>query len=80
MSSLDDGRELVTQAEIARRFGVSRQRVGQWMHLNDAPRPIPQSPGTPMYWWDAVAKWRADRRIPEIRGREPASNALPDID
>ncbi len=49
--------DLVGTADIARRLGVSRQRVGQLRKRDDFPRPV-MSLGLGQLWrWSEVAEW-----------------------
>lgn len=70
--------ELVTGAEIARRLGVSRERVRQW--ASDAKYGFPETIGrfgsAKLWRWGDVARWTEERRgsiRPPARLRVPGA-------
>ena len=57
--------DLVTQAEIARRSKISRQRVNQWISGKDSGFPSPasaldDSEGGSLWYWCDVVEWLVD--------------------
>jgi hypothetical protein len=59
--------ELVHSAEIGRRLGVTRQRVGQWTRRPDFPAAAARS-GRVRFWrWSDVERW--DREHARVNGR-----------
>lgn len=57
--------ELVNQATVARRLGVSRQVVERWRKVPSFPAPVSSPDGPPVFVFEAVRGWREqmlDRR------------------
>lgn len=58
-------KELINQAEIARRLGVSRARITQLAQREDFPAPTQAIEGQHSLWrWGDIADWEARRREP----------------
>lgn len=53
-------REMVRQADIARRFGVSYQAVQKWRRRSTFPKPI-EGAIVPCWYWDEVRRWKQTR-------------------
>lgn len=59
--------DLVTGGEIARRLGISRERVRQLAQSADFPSPIGRLGSANIWGWDAVDEWRrATDRVPPV--------------
>jgi predicted DNA-binding transcriptional regulator AlpA len=58
------GGGLVDRAEIGRRWGVSRTRVGQLLASRDFPKPVASVGGRPLWLAGDVDEWKANRRPP----------------
>lgn len=53
--------ELVTGAEVARRLGLSRERVRQLAQRDDFPRPLGRVGNAIVWRWPDVDEWRRRR-------------------
>jgi prophage regulatory protein len=63
----DEPQDLVTGAEIARRLGISRERVRQLAQRPDFPAPIGRLGQANIWGWTAVDEWRrANGRVPVV--------------
>lgn len=62
--------DMVTQADIARRYGVSRAAVAQWLPLDGWPRPVIEAGRTRL--WDAA---EVDQWVGQRRGHDPEGQA-----
>ncbi len=58
--------ELVSQAEMARRLGLSRERVRQLAAHPDFPVPVQPSVRTGLYRWGDIMRWN-ERRLERVR-------------
>lgn len=71
-------RDLVSQAEVARMAGVTRQAVHNWVKTRrDFPRPVTRGSSGPLWERDDVRRWlRSGRRAagrPSVRESWPAA-------
>ena len=63
----EEPQDLVTGGEIARRLGVSRERVRQLAQRPDFPAPIGRLGQANIWGWAAVDEWRhANGRVPPV--------------
>lgn len=67
----EDVGDLVGAADIARRLGVSRQRVGQLRERPDFPRPVARLGLGQLWRWSEVSTWMTTWR--RRSGRPPSS-------
>ena len=59
--------DLVTGAEIARRLGLSRERVRQLAERPDFPAPLGRLGQANVWGWDGVDEWRrSNHRTPAV--------------
>lgn len=73
--------ELITEAEIGRRLGVSRKQVYMWHHRrtrNGFPAVADVIGRHPLFRWPAVERWRAGY-VPKRGGRPPRNRTKQDI-
>lgn len=64
---IPEPQELVTGGEIARRLGVSRERVRQLTRRPDFPQPLGRLGAANVWTWEVVNEWRqADHRPPPV--------------
>lgn len=68
-SLIDAAGGLMTKADLAHRWGVSRQRVDELTAMPDFPPPIVTQGRAAWYAWHEVNAWRELERKP---GRPPA--------
>lgn len=62
-----DPQDLVTGGEIARRLGISRERVRQLAQRPDFPSPLGRLGSANIWGWKAVDDWRhANDRVPVV--------------
>lgn len=54
--------ERLTQTETARRLGMTRQAIAQWLERDDAPVDV-EPDGTRVVLWPAFARWREDHLV-----------------
>jgi predicted DNA-binding transcriptional regulator AlpA len=54
---LDEGIELVIAADVARRLGISRQRVGVLAKQESFPSPVGMLGRSEVWRWSAVERW-----------------------
>jgi predicted DNA-binding transcriptional regulator AlpA len=54
---LDEGIELVIAADVARRLGISRQRVGVLAKQEGFPSPVGVLGRSDVWRWAAVERW-----------------------
>lgn len=57
---LDEGIELVIAADVARRLGISRQRVGVLAKQAGFPSPVGVLGRSEVWRWSAVERWARD--------------------
>src|SRR5260370_29731317 len=63
----DEPQDLVTGGELARRLGVSRERVRQLAQRPDFPTPLGRLGQANIWGWTAVDEWRrANGRVPSV--------------
>lgn len=70
--------ELVTGGDIAKRLGVSRQRVHQLREKPDFPRPIGRIGNALVWRWADVEEWARAHRNVEDR-KAPAARSWEDL-
>jgi predicted DNA-binding transcriptional regulator AlpA len=65
---LDSRTELVTASDIARRLGVSRQRVNQLQAQTGFPQPIGVLAKSNIWRWSSIERWAidTDRVLPDV--------------
>lgn len=63
----EDLQDLVTGGEIARRLGISRERVRQLAQRPDFPPPLGRLGSANVWGWKAVDEWRhVNDRVPVV--------------
>lgn len=62
MTLLEQHGGLVGRAELATRWGVSRQRVAQLVAHTDFPEPVGRANGGDVWLLDECEAWRGSRR------------------
>jgi predicted DNA-binding transcriptional regulator AlpA len=67
--------ELLTGAEVARRIGVSRQRVSQLASTHRFPKPVTNAGGYLVWRWGDILDWVAVNRRPTPKTRRLARSA-----
>jgi hypothetical protein len=68
----EDFVELVGVKEISERYEVTAMTVHNWMtDYPSFPEPVARVSGgrIPVYLWEEVVKWKADRELGKVRSR-----------
>lgn len=55
---------LVHKAELAKRWGVSRQRINELVAMPDFPQPVNPESRYKLYGWYECDAWRQVKRLP----------------
>ena len=71
---VDSRTELVVASDIARRLGLSRQRINQLQSQPGFPKPIGRLANSNVWRWQQIERWALDT------GREVASGADEPLD